>query len=121
MSKSTPRGRKPTAVGHATAHAVAAIGMTQTLAYPPAFTLLLEAASQHRDAKDGNEGVAYFGHSVIRLVALDMSLTALRLLVVNDTFARSLRDEPTWGELDVLSAKVRALRNEFVYFDERIR
>ena len=121
MSKRQPRGRKPASVGdQVSAHALAAIGQAQTLAYAPACRLLLETAAQHSGVRDGNEGLAYFGDCVIGLVALDMSLTALRLLAVNDPFAHALRDEPTWTELGVFWGKVRALRDELVYFDERI-
>ncbi len=94
--------------------------MAHTLSYPYACRRLLRAAMEHKKCSDGNEGMAFFGESVVGLVALDMTLTALRILGVNDDFARAQLDDSKWIELDNLWGRARRLRNAFVYFDQRI-
>jgi hypothetical protein len=115
------RGRKTAEASPGqTAYAVSSICLAQTLSYPPACRRLLSDALASSGISDANQGMAFFGHAVVGLVALDMSLAALRILAVNDQFARRQLEETKWAELDQLWARARVLRNELVYFDERI-
>lgn len=103
------------------AQALSGVSLGNALMYLGACRRILTGALGRASFDDGEKGLAFAGDVIIGLVALEMSVSAVRLLAANDPVAKTEIGSETEEQLGIFWAKVRPLRNALVYFDDRIQ